>query len=124
MYQRIIPRDLFNEAKLLKCIGQLVLIIHDGKDEKGNRPTLLRAMHDGDPFEIHQDPSDGGLFIMNLQIIRDGNEELDLKTNYNSKKPYPLVLHADDGMCYVFNDDGTLSNDFLTYLASPIGVEQ
>ena len=28
-YYRVIPRDLFNEAKLLKCMGHLCLKIHD-----------------------------------------------------------------------------------------------
>lgn len=32
-YRRVLPRDLFNEAKLLKCLGQLSLMIHDGKCE-------------------------------------------------------------------------------------------
>jgi hypothetical protein len=29
-YNRVIPRDLFNESKLLKCFGQLALLMHDG----------------------------------------------------------------------------------------------
>lgn len=37
-YQRVIPRDLFNEAKLLKCLGRLSLFIHDGKS-----PPILKV---------------------------------------------------------------------------------
>ncbi len=44
-YTRVIPRDLFNEAKLLKCIGRLVLLIHDGDHNN------ISFEHDGEPFE-------------------------------------------------------------------------
>lgn len=55
-YQRVLPRDLFNESKLLKCIGQLVLLIHDGNCPNGlafthhdedDEPFIIRLMEDG-----------------------------------------------------------------------------
>lgn len=47
-YGRVIPRDLFNEAKLLKCMGQLCLRIHNND----NLPAKMSADHDGSPFKI------------------------------------------------------------------------
>ena len=44
-YRRVLPRDLFNEAKLLKCLGQLALIIHDGQDSAGQTVQGLLFMH-------------------------------------------------------------------------------
>ena len=40
-YERVIPRDLFNEAKLLKCVGLLVLKIHDGENPANVYHALL-----------------------------------------------------------------------------------
>lgn len=39
-YQREIPRDLFNEANLLKCLGQISLIAHDRPDGELSAVTL------------------------------------------------------------------------------------
>ena len=52
-YTREIPRDLFNEANLLKCYGRLALLAM-------NTPGL-EVDHNGDLFDIVQDPSCGAL---------------------------------------------------------------
>lgn len=63
-YQRVIPRDLFNESKLLKCIGRLILKIHDND----NLPAPMTFEHDGSPFKIVQQEC-GSLTIINLKIF-------------------------------------------------------
>ena len=44
-YTRVLPRDLFNEAKLMKCMGLLTLLIHDELI-----PDCLKFEYDQEPF--------------------------------------------------------------------------
>ena len=115
-YQRVIPRDLFNESKLLKCLGQLALTIHEGIGPKG-----LKADHQGDEFRINQRAGDGGLFVeIGLQFMA-GEYELTLYTSYNSKDPYPLICETwpdyEFSETYVFDDDGKITDEFRDYVA-------
>lgn len=48
-YIRVIPRDFFNESKLLKCMGQLSLKILDCQLPKG---IEMYIEGDGQPFQI------------------------------------------------------------------------
>lgn len=118
MYRRVIPRDLFNEAKLLKCLGQLSLAIHDEIDV-GKRavPHCLKVRgDDGKPFKIDQRESDGGLFCSSLIFVA-GSMPLILYSSYNSKSPYPLNCESlDYGVFDVFNDDGSLTSEFARYV--------
>lgn len=110
-YSRVIPRDLFNESKLLKCLGRLVLLIYDGLAPEG-----LTFKHDGEPFVVEQDLSDGGLFCTTLQVWYRG-KPLQLKSPYNSREPYPLLLVNGDGEEFeVFNGSGNFTPEFLTAL--------
>lgn len=112
-YQRVIPRDLFNESKLLKCMGQLSLLIHEGK---GIRWPLTLNFGDGrDGFVADQDSDDGSLFCENLWVEL-GGELIHVASRYNSKDAYPLFFRRGDDEGDVFNDDGSLSNDFATFL--------
>lgn len=111
-YQRVVPRDLFNEAKLLKCMGRVCLLIHD------NVLHQLTVEDGGlglSGFKV--DLSDGGnLSISNLLVKQDG-QVLNLVTTYNSKQNYPLMLIKEDySEISVFEEDGELSKDFLSYL--------
>lgn len=115
-YQRVIPRDLFNESKLLKCLGQLALIIHDGVDVHED----LNLEHDQEEFlgfNIDKDESDGGLYVSNL-ILTIENDVIMVYTPYNSKDPYPLVFVKCDGVGEgkVFTDEGKLSQEFKDWL--------
>jgi hypothetical protein len=38
-YFRVIPRDLFNEASLLKCYGRLAILLDDMRSPLGRRST-------------------------------------------------------------------------------------
>ena len=109
-YKRVIPRDLFNESKLLKCLGRLTLIIHDSAQIS----DLLNVEFQSDGFEIAQDGSDGGLVCTNLDVfLKSSSEKIELKSMLNSKENYPLIFNDGD---FVFNDDGSLSEEFLKFI--------
>lgn len=104
-YTRVIPRDLFNEAKALKCFGHLVLLIHDG-------PSLgITVEHSGDAFAIGLG-DDGYLSIANLEFSLHG-EVLIFKTIYNSKEAYPFYLMHEGEDCLVFDERGDYTKEFL-----------
>ncbi len=109
-YQRVIPRDLFNESKLLKCLGQLALVIHDGV----NVPAGLVLHHeDGEHpgFDVWQSEDDGALSVSNLECTCFGRV-ITLRFKYNSKDAYPLWFALDENEGLVFGEDGKLTDDF------------
>lgn len=98
-YTRVLPRDLFNESSLLKCLGKLVLLIEDG---------LLPWMsyhHDGDAFNIMQNESSGALYVSNVQFFA-ANKTLNFERPLNSREAWPLYLETDDNAFEVFNGAG------------------
>lgn len=119
--KRVIPRDLFNEAKLLKCMGQVALLIHDGCGWN------LELEHDDSEFEgfqIEQNRVDGSLIVVNL-ALRLAGQEIGLSSRYNDKAPYPLMfsfleqaprrrpeLYSGD----VFTDKGNFTVEFIDLL--------
>lgn len=106
-YMRVLPRDLFNESKLLKCVGRLVLMIEDRMAPEG-----LRYEHDGSPFKISQDDSDGSISIDNVHFFK-GKVRVFFMTSLNSRRPYPLLC---EDFNFVFDDDGNFEEDFLSYI--------
>lgn len=112
-YNRVLPRDLFNEAKLLKCLGQLCLLIHEGK-------CSLKVIHDikyWEGFNIQQDPSDGGLFVTNLKFYtKRGDWEIGAAAVLNSQRPYSLVFTSNGAEHPMFTDDGQLSPEYFEHL--------
>ena len=116
VYRRVVPRDLFNESKLLKCMGQLALLIHDGQDKNGRPTPKLNLEHDGEDFDIDLDPMVDGLYANNVKIIAKG-QLLRLYSAYNSKEAYTLMCYDDEiGEIEVFNNDGTLTDEFIEYV--------
>lgn len=123
MYEHVLPRDLFNEAKLLKCLGQLALIIHDGKDKNNVRVPDLEICNPDESregFIIDLDVNTGQLYCSNLVFCFKG-VPLSLGTFYNSTSPYPIYFEVpcEDGNLYeglVFNDDGTLHDLFIAFM--------
>lgn len=115
-YPRVIPRDLFNEAKLLKCLGQLALLILDGVGV----PRGLSLKHDEEAetgFQIEQDDSDGALYCENIACYY-GGRFIGLRAPYNSKDAYPLQFILQDQEGAVFDDRGKLSAEFCALLSS------
>lgn len=101
-YIRVLPRDAFNEAKLLKCIGKLTLLIED---------RMLPGWtyeYDGEPFAIEQDQNDGSIFVSNIEFLKSGIP-IHLATPLNSRSSWPLQASGagHDGD-YVFSEDGKI----------------
>jgi hypothetical protein len=108
-YTRVIPRDLFNEASLLKCLGRLSLRLLDYPIEG----VSLELDHPASGFNIIQDPNDGSIFVSNLWLVKSGKFLLFRPLNDRSKWPLYVTLLEDD--LRVFNEDGSLSEEFLEW---------
>ena len=106
-YQRVIPRDLFNEAKLLNCLGKLSIAILDCMTDG----LQLVEEFDGDAFQVEQDPSDGSLSVVNYTLTLEG-EPIRLWTPCNSRDKYPLYSTYQDEEYKVLDDDGNLCTRF------------
>jgi hypothetical protein len=101
-YIRTIPRDLFNEAKLLKCLGQVYL------NAERCYPTIVFIWHDTDEcghFQIEQNPTDGSIYVENVQVSVNG-KVVRVFCPLNSRLSYPLMFENEDETDYVFNDTG------------------
>lgn len=114
-YARVTPRDLFNEASLLKCYGKLTL-------ELERRRTFAELEEDAlkhDPFDIRQDQSDGSISILNLPFKVRG-VAFRLYRPLNSREPWPLWCESpfacDEEDIEVFTADGELSPEFLALI--------
>lgn len=110
-YTRVIPRDFFNEAKLLKCMGWLSLKILDAQT-----PCEILIEESGEPFNVEL--TDGGeLFVSNYPVTIKGASVL-LKSVYNSKSNYPFFCEYEYTDYRVFEEDGTFSEEFINFCES------
>jgi hypothetical protein len=107
-YKRVIPRDLFNEAKLLKCFGLLSLKIHDRMLPEGIEVKIWDV---DAPFQIKL-LDEGSLWICNYPTELNG-EDVIFKTTYNSKANYPLICEYRGGEYRVFNEQGEFDEEFI-----------
>lgn len=98
-YKRVLPRDAFNEAKLLKCIGKLTLMIEDGMLPE------WQYHHDSEPFNIVQDDSDGSISVSNITFWHN-KKRVRVSTGLNSKENWPMVMQKNDSEYYLFSEDG------------------
>jgi hypothetical protein len=132
-YIRVLPRDLFNEAKLLKCLGQLSLILHDGIGVRWAIRTEHEDSRNG--FFIYKTPRDG-IFCANLHYFlckgpplrqdeegedREAIAEIEVYSPANSRDNYPLrFVHdgtiGDGDESEVFTEEGKLSDEFCQWL--------
>lgn len=112
-YTRVIPRDLFNEAKLLKCLGKLCILAE-------STPGLT-VTHDGEPFDIWQDESSGGLFCLNVKVeVLNGGGLQHCWLPYNSREDWPLMSGTGDGdECNVFDCYGKAFTPEFLKLITP-----
>lgn len=114
-YARVIPRDLFNEASLLKCYGRLWICLDETPDHRAE------LVHDGRAFIVWQCEGDGSISILNVKLLL-GGKVVNLARPLNSREPWPLWAEAewcgvDD--IRVFDDDGNLSADMLALIRNP-----
>ena len=109
-YRRVIPRDFFNEAKLLKCFGQLVI-------EAERHGDALKIIHRDEgtenSFDIRQNDDDGSLYLASGVAVFLNGRRIDLATSYNSKRAYPMFATYRDECEEVFTDEGKLTPEFL-----------
>lgn len=104
-YTRVIPRDLFNEASLLKCMGKLWI-------ETERFPGNVTFEHDYEPFEIYQNQDDGSLSVTNINVLINGERRGFIRP-LNSREPWPLYIETDEDRVAVFDDNGNLTEEFL-----------
>lgn len=110
MYLRVIPRDLFNEANLLKCYGRIYLLLETMNIDG------VSLEHDGEAFDVDQNPSSGGIFLRNVKLIVHGYAP-DIERPLNARSSWPLYLTtSNDEEISVFDDNGDFTPDMLTYL--------
>lgn len=109
-YKRVIPRDLFNEANLLKCYGQIYIQL----EQIGLQDNLI---HEDDEFEVQQ-TINGELTVNNI-FLEANEREYRFYRPLNSREPYPLYTydHENDIDVSVFNDDGTFTEEMLKLIA-------
>src|SRR6478735_4525139 len=107
-YNRVIPRDFFNEAKLLKCMGNLAVKILDFQIPEGINIVIEDS---GDPFHIVL-TDDGSLMVSNYNVTVNG-EDVIMKSTYNSKENFPFFCEIDDEEYKVFTDQGEFDKEFI-----------
>lgn len=109
-YIRVVPRDLFNESKLLKCLGALYI----ASESTGDR-VQIDIEHDGKAFDVQQDPADGSIYVANVGVYINRVPHA-AWCPMNSRDAYPLYLMSlDDNAAEpfaAFDDDGNLSSTF------------
>jgi len=111
-YRRVIPRDLFNEANLLKCYGQLYLNLETAG------LSAVELVHDDRAFEVQQDDSSGGIYLANV-VLRVRGQACRLHRPLNSREAWPLYLtDENDEEIAVFADDGTFTVEMVEFLSN------
>lgn len=109
-YKRVIPRDFFNEAKLLKCMGFLALKILDMQTPDG---IDIHIEESGEPFRIGL-IQDGSLTVENYTITVNG-EMVIMKSTYNSKSNFPLFCEIGYDEVPVFDENGNFDEEFIEF---------
>jgi CheY-like chemotaxis protein len=114
-YVRVVPRDLFNESKLLKCLGKISIGILDGK--LGEHRLTEKHTRTEKGFIILQN-EDGDIICDNYRVFK-GGEEIYLFTRLNSKAVWPLMTIDHKGEYIdVLDDNGKFTSEFFEYLES------
>ena len=106
---RILPRDAFNDANLLKCVGKLSLLVAD------TQAGILTLTYDGEPFIIEQCEGDGSTFVGNIQFYV-GDVPLHVSRPMNAREAWPLYAELYDIEYSVFDNDGNLTPEFKELL--------
>ena len=110
-YKRVLPRDLFNEAKLLKCIGKISLLIHDNKI-KG----LNLSYENNEEFKILQNVSDGSLYIDNIDFSDNQGDRVEFSCGLNARNNWPLEMFYQGEYYLPLNEKGEYQLDDHLFL--------
>jgi hypothetical protein len=121
-YTRVIPRDLFNESALLKCLGKLALFELDNVVE--GLKVVYEPHGDGsggivEGFLIKQH-YDGDLYCDNVTIINNSGVSSWVFRSYNSREPWSCtVCPFDDDPFEAIDEDGNPTQELIAW-ANPI----
>lgn len=109
-YERVLPRDLFNDANLLKCIGQITLLIHDRRLE-----LEVNHRHPNKDFQIRQSEDDGSTQVTNITFALRSGWAVQFYRPMNARSSWPLYALVADSQeeIEVFDDHGNLTEEFL-----------
>lgn len=112
-YKRVIPRDLFNEANLLKCYGRIYICL-----ETADAPGV-ELEHVGQTFDIEQDPSSGALYMANIHLNVHGTRYR-MERPLNTRESWSLSLTDSQGdEIEIFNDSGDFTEELLAFIRKP-----
>jgi hypothetical protein len=121
-YRRTIPRDLFNEADLLKCYGRLYMALENVRGHHAK----LESYDGGGPFLIEQNGADGSISVANV-VLTVAREQVLLYRPLNSRSAWPLWVSTESLLptpgavvedFKVFDVAGNLSNDMLAFIGA------
>lgn len=111
-YERVIPRDFFNESKLLKCLGQISLLVHDGYIN-----AQFEEEETNTGFQIDLDLNNGYLYCQNYTLFTNNGTPVQIGTAYNSKEPFPLYFYDEENeYLLALTNDGKPTPEFTKYL--------
>lgn len=107
---RVIPRDLFNDANLLMNLGKLYL-----KLEILGLSDNIQS--DGEQYDIYSG-IDGETYVNNITLSDVKGDYISLQRPLNTRDSYSLQYYdkADCELKIVFTDDGELTEHFVAYL--------
>lgn len=109
-YKRVLPRDLFNEAGLLKAVGRVVVLLGETDNH------TARILEDQvDQFRIIQDATSGSIRIANITFQVNGREWI-LERALNSRFSWSLEARLPDyseDEIEVFTDNGDFTKEML-----------
>ena len=105
-YIRVIPRDFFNESKLLKCMGRVTIL------SEVTPEIDIEVEERNEPFDIQLNELWGKLEVVNYPVTVNG-ERIKMGTEYNSKDNYPLILMYGNEEVRVLDEAGDFTEDFI-----------
>lgn len=109
-YIRVLPRDLFNEASLLKGYARLWILLDEHRDHHAR--FITEEVYS---FNIVQDESSGAIYVQNVVFTVRG-VEMRLTRPLNARGAWPLYAETDDECVSVFDDDGNFSEEMSQFI--------
>ena len=94
-YKRVLPRDLFNESKLLKVLGFLTMWIEDQMDFMEGVSYIYDTSQTSN-FICGQDQSDGAFFCKNVKFYLALDVELEILVYQDKLDPFSAFAKVRD----------------------------
>lgn len=117
-YVRVLPRDLFNEAGLLKMMGRLWILL---SETRGHNAEIVEE--DVPRFDIQQDESSGAIYVANVRFLINGVERrLSRPLNSRSSWSFWMTGTEDDpdfDEIAVFDENGNFTADMRSAIGLP-----